>query len=184
MEDILQKVTAFAGQAHGDQRRKFVDEPYINHPVRVMEICRQYNSTIEVLTAALLHDVLEDTTASVEEIKTFLLIIMDEENTLHTIKLVEELTDIYTKKQYPNWNRRERKAKETERLNKTSSEAQTIKYADIIDNSSDIKNSKDNFAMVFLLDCRSLLKTITKGDNRVYEKAVKTVEQCIKELSK
>ena len=184
MEDLLQKITEFARRAHGDQRRKFVDEPYINHPVRVMETCRQYNSTTEVLAAALLHDVVEDTPVTAEEIKNFLLSLMDEEKTLRIIKLVEELTDIYTKDQYPGWNRRMRKAKETERLSNTSSQAQTIKYADIIDNSVDIKNSEDEFARIFLFECRALLKAMTKGDDRLYKKAVETVQQCIEEQGK
>ncbi len=184
MEDILQKVTEFARQAHGDQRRKFVDEPYINHPVRVMEICRQYNSSIEVLAAALLHDVVEDTAVTAGEIKNFLFPLLDEEKALHTVKLVEELTDIYTKENYPGWNRRKRKDKERERLCGTSSEAQTIKYADIIDNSGDIKNSKGDFAKIFLLECRTILKTIMKGDNRLYKRAIETVEQCIEEQGK
>lgn len=184
MEDILQKVTEFARQAHGDQRRKFVDEPYINHPIRVMEICRQYNSNIEVLAAALLHDVLEDTAVTAGEIKNFLLPLLDEEKTLHTVKLVEELTDIYIKESYPGWNRRKRKDMEAERLSNTSSATQTIKYADIIHNSIDIKNSKADFARIFLSGCSSLLKVIPNGDNRLYKKAVETVEQCIEEQRK
>jgi (p)ppGpp synthase/HD superfamily hydrolase len=184
MEEILQKVTEFARKAHGDQRRKFVDEPYINHPVRVMEICRQYNASIEVLSAALLHDVVEDTPVTADQIKEFLLPLLDEEKASHTIKLVDELTDIYTAKNYPAWNRGKRKDKERERLHDTSSEAQTIKYADIIDNSGDIKNSKGDFARIFLFECRTILKTIMKGDNRLYKRAVETVEQCIEEQSK
>jgi guanosine-3',5'-bis(diphosphate) 3'-pyrophosphohydrolase len=181
MEDILQKVTEFARKAHGDQRRKFVDEPYINHPVRVMEICRPCNSNIEVLVAALLHDVLEDTPVTREEIKDFLSGLMDEEKTIRTVKLVEELTDIYTKKEYPGWNRRKRLDEEAARLSKTSSESQTIKYADIIDNSMDIHGSNDEFAIKFLQECKSLLKVLTAGDDRLRQKAVDTVQRCIDE---
>jgi (p)ppGpp synthase/HD superfamily hydrolase len=183
MEEILQKVKEFARQAHGDQRRKFIDEPYINHPIRVMEICRQYDANIETLSAALLHDVLEDTVVTADQIKEFLLPLLNEETTAHTIKLIKELTDVYTKKSYPGLNRRERKDKERERLRNTSSHAQTIKYADIIDNSTDIKNLNNNFAKVFLLECRTILKTIMKGDQRLYKRAVETVEQGIEEQS-
>ncbi|HKO82078.1 MAG TPA: hypothetical protein VJU78_16840, partial [Chitinophagaceae bacterium] len=66
----------------------------------------------------------------------------------------------------------------------TSSQAQTIKYADIIDNSVDIKNSEDEFARIFLFECRALLKAMTKGDDRLYKKAVETVQQCIEEQGK
>ena len=184
MDELIQKVTGFASQAHGDQQRKFVDEPYINHLVRVMEICKQYSSDVAILSAALLHDVLEDTTVTREEIKNFLLPLLNEKKAIHTLNLVEELTDIYTKKQYPEWNRRKRKSKEVERLSKTSSEAQTIKYADIIDNSLDIKHAETDFARVFLFECRALLKAMTRGDSRMHERAVETVEHCIDELNK
>ena len=43
-------------------------------------------------------------------------------------------TDIYTKQNYPGWNRRKRKQKEAERLAVAHPDAQTVKYADIIDN--------------------------------------------------
>ncbi|HKZ66229.1 MAG TPA: HD domain-containing protein [Chitinophagaceae bacterium] len=184
MDNVLLQVTKFARQAHGNQQRKFVAEPYINHLVRVMETCKQYTSSIEILSAALLHDVLEDTTMPREEIKNFLRPLLGEEKAIDTLNLVEELTDIYTKKEYPQWNRRKRKAKETERLSKTSSGAQTIKYADIIDNSSDINNAETDFARVFLFECKALLKVIPKGDSRLYKKAVETVRSCIEELNK
>lgn len=184
MDELLQKVIGFARQAHGDQQRKFVDEPYINHLVRVMEICKQYSSDIAVLSAALLHDVLEDTTVTRVEIKKFLLPLLNEKKAIHTVNLVEELTDIYTKNQYPEWNRRKRKSKEAERLSKTGSEAQTVKYADIIDNSLHIKDAETDFARVFLSECRALLKAMTRGDSRLHEKAVETVEHCIEELNK
>lgn len=59
--DILKNIEEFARQAHGDQQRKFADEPYIMHPIRVMQLCGEYASDLPVLSAALLHDVLEDT---------------------------------------------------------------------------------------------------------------------------
>lgn len=183
MDGILQKVTEFARKAHGGQQRKFADEPYINHPVRVMEICRSYNPPIEVLVAALLHDVLEDTAVTREKIKEFLFPLLNEEKTIRTVMLVEELTDIYTKKDYPGWNRKKRKAKEAERLKKASPEAQTIKYADIIDNSMDIHNSKDDFAIQFLRECKLLLMAMTKGDELLRRRAVETVQRCIDEQS-
>ena len=114
----------------------------------------------------------------------FLLPLMNEKKAIRTLNLVEELTDTYTKNQYPEWNRRKRKSKEVERLSKTSSEAQTIKYADIIDNSLDIKDAETDFARVFLFECRALLKAMTRGDSRLHDRAVETVEHCIGELNK
>lgn len=184
MNEILEQVTAFARQAHGDQRRKFADEAYINHLVRVMETCKQYSSDISLLSAALLHDILEDTRTTKDEIRNFLLPQMGEEKTTRTVRLVEELTDIYTKKEYPQWNRRKRRTKETERLAKISAEGQTIKYADIIDNSLDIHKAETDFARVFLFECRAILKAMPNGNENLYQKATGTVESCIAALTR
>ena len=181
MNETLEKVKEFARMAHGDQRRKFADEPYIAHPIRVMETCSRHTSDNTVLAAALLHDVLEDTAVTKEELAHFLHSVFDEEKTMRTTELVEELTDIFTKKQYPQWNRRKRKSKEAERMTITSPNAQTIKYADIIDNSLDIKKAENDFARVFLFECRALLKTMNKGNKILYQAAVETVHHCIEE---
>lgn len=57
---------AIAAGAHAGQARKFAwDEPYIEHPIRVANIVgrsREYGHDHEVVAAALLHDVVEDTT--------------------------------------------------------------------------------------------------------------------------
>lgn len=54
----------FAAEMHGGQmRRGAVKEPYIVHPLRVAEIVSEAGFGDEVVAAALLHDVLEDTNA-------------------------------------------------------------------------------------------------------------------------
>jgi (p)ppGpp synthase/HD superfamily hydrolase len=182
MSQTIEQVKEFARQAHGDQQRKFAAEPYINHPIRVMETCTQYTDDITVLSAALLHDVLEDTDVDKERILEFLQPLLGSEKATTTVKLIEELTDIYTKKNYPQWNRKKRKAREAHRLEKTSAEAQTIKYADIIDNSIDIAGAGTDFAKIFLTECRNLLKTIPNGDHRLYQVAIEKVNDSIKKL--
>jgi (p)ppGpp synthase/HD superfamily hydrolase len=182
MNDILEKVRSFTDQAHGDQQRKYSKERYIVHPVRVMETCREYTEELPVLAAALLHDVLEDTPVSREEIRKFLDTTMGPEQSLKTLKLVEELTDIYTKKDYPMLNRRSRKAREVERLAHVSEEAQLIKYADIMDNATNIFIHDPDFAMVYLHEGRALLKRMNKGNPELYDRAVKTVDDCLELL--
>jgi guanosine-3',5'-bis(diphosphate) 3'-pyrophosphohydrolase len=182
MSDILQKVQDFARLAHGTQQRKFADEPYIHHPVRVMETCRAYTQHIPILAAALLHDVLEDTATTKEQIQEFLSGIMDNRSVAETLQLVTALTDIYTKQQYPQWNRRKRKTKEAERLAATSGDAQTIKYADIIDN-TDIAYADTDFAPRFLNECRALLQKMTKGNPQLHQKAIDTVNRCLEALN-
>jgi (p)ppGpp synthase/HD superfamily hydrolase len=182
MQDVIDKIKDFADQAHGEQKRKYTPERYIVHPVRVMEICREYTTDISVLAAALLHDVLEDTVTTRDEIKEFLSTVMDVEKAERTVQLVEELTDEFIKENYPQWNRRRRKQKEAERLSRVSAQAQTIKYADIIDNSVEIVYQDTDFAQVYLFEVRAILKTMSKGDKHLYQRAIETIDRCIEEL--
>ena len=171
MNQVLERVKEFADKAHGNQMRKYTPERYIVHPIRVMEICSQVTSSLPVLAAALLHDVLEDTPITKDEMCQELVQIMSKDEAHHTIELVVELTDVYIKSAYPQWNRKKRKQAETERIARNSPEAQTIKYADIIDNSREIGTHDDDFGKVFLKECKRLLHSIDKGHPDLYRKA-------------
>ena len=179
---ILNKVRDFADQAHGKQLRKYTPDRYIVHPVRVMELLKEHTLEIPVLAAALLHDVLEDTPVTKDDMRIFLGTLMNTSMVEQTIKLVIELTDIYTKEEYPQWNRRKRKSLELERIAKTSSLAQTIKYADILDNCKEIVAHDRHFANVFLFECKRLLDVIDKGDEELYKKAKEVVKNGIAKL--
>ena len=182
MKEILEKVTTFADQAHGEQKRKYTPERYIVHPVRVMKICANYTNELPVLASALLHDVLEDTKVGKKEMTEFLLRIMSKEEATRTTDLVVELSDVYTKAAYPRWNRRKRKRKEAERIQKTSGESQTVKYADIIDNCKEIVEHDPDFAGLFLLECKSLLRVMQNGNAELRSEAVTTVDDCLQRI--
>src|SRR3954469_11541029 len=59
----------FACEHHADQRRQS-GEDFITHPVGVAKICAGMRLDTETLCAALLHDTVEDTSASLEEVRT------------------------------------------------------------------------------------------------------------------
>ncbi|HEX7847136.1 MAG TPA: HD domain-containing protein [Chitinophagaceae bacterium] len=177
MDRILEQIKNFADQAHGDQQRKYSPERYIAHPVRVMQTCRKYSSKLPVLAAALLHDVVEDTEVGSRELEEYLSSVLSKEDVAHTMKLVIELTDVYTKEAYPRLNRKRRKAKESERLETTSGDAQTIKYADIMDNCRAIGKSDNDFALVFLKECSELLNKMTKGKKELWDEARTIVDE-------
>ena len=179
MDAVLEQIKEFADKAHGDQTRKYTPERYIVHPVRVMELCQQYTSSRPVLAAALLHDVLEDTDTSQQDMHRFLLSVMNGNEAAQTTQLVVELTDVFTKFRFPRWNRRKRKAKEAQRIEQTSADSQTVKYADIIDNCREIAVQDPEFAGLFLLECKLLLQKIPRGNAELYQQAMKTVEECL-----
>lgn len=182
--DILKQVEEFARQAHGDQQRKYEPGPYYIHLIRVKDLCSEYTKDPNLLSAALLHDVLEDTPVTREEVENFLNNLVGEKNATITTKLVVELTDVYIKKNFPQWNRRKRKAKEAERLGAASPEAQTIKYADIIDNSLSIQNAQDNFGRVYLFEAKAILAAMNKGNRELHARALETVSGLLEAMEK
>ena len=184
IQSILDQVRDFADRAHGAQMRKYTPERYIVHPVRVTEILMEYTNDVCILSAALLHDVLEDTPVKSEEIEFFLKDFMLASEVRKTINLVEELTDVYIKSDFPHLNRRKRKELEIARIAKTSPDSQTIKYADIIDNCTEIVKYDRGFAGKFLTECREILRKAPEGDRRLYERAVATLDVAIKQSDK
>lgn len=182
MEKILEQVKQFATLAHEGQLRKFAPEPFVVHPIRVMQTCAHYCSDYTVLSAALLHDVLEDTDVTRHDMYDFLRTVMEPHPAQRTVKLVEQLTDVYIKDNYPHWNRRKRKKEEIKRLSMTTADAQTIKYADVIDNCTAIIEHDVDFADRFLNECRDLLKKINRGNSVLYLRAIETVNVAIREL--
>jgi guanosine-3',5'-bis(diphosphate) 3'-pyrophosphohydrolase len=66
--DRVEAALVFASRHHGDQRR-LSGEDFITHPVGVAKICAGMRLDTETLCAALLHDTVEDTSASLEEVR-------------------------------------------------------------------------------------------------------------------
>ena len=156
-----QKILEFATQAHGDQKRKYVNDPYITHPIAVAEIVKDQGGDMNMQAAALLHDVLEDTAVTHAQLRAFLYQTCYQADADDILQLVVNLTDVYTKDNFPELNRRERKALEASRLYFTDKRTKAIKIADIIHNSDSIMEYDPSFARVFLQEKEYLLSKIS-----------------------
>jgi GTP pyrophosphokinase len=66
--ELLVKTVAFVVDAHEGQIRKS-GEPYVIHPIEIAKILASLKLDTKVITAGLLHDVVEDTSHSMHEIK-------------------------------------------------------------------------------------------------------------------
>ena len=66
--DLLQKAVDYARNKHKDQKRKD-GSPYIIHPLAVAEVVAEMGLDVDAVLGALLHDCIEDTDASHEEIE-------------------------------------------------------------------------------------------------------------------
>ena len=64
----IEEAFYLASTQHKDQRRRS-GEPYIQHPIEVAYICAQLQSGPATIAAALLHDVVEDTDTTIDEIR-------------------------------------------------------------------------------------------------------------------
>ena len=161
----LKKVLQFATDAHQGQKRKYSDEDYISHPIEVAKMVHYRSSgSVTMTAAALLHDVLEDTKVTHSELRMFLHTVFSVEVAEKVLSLVVELTDVYTHKDFPNYNRKERKRLEALRLFYVSDQAKEIKLADIEHNSESIEKHDPKFAKVFLEEKRQLLEYLCSGE--------------------
>lgn len=66
--NIVEKAIILAAQAHVGQTRKSSDIPYITHPFAVGMLLQQTKCTDEVIAAGILHDTLEDTSITYEDL--------------------------------------------------------------------------------------------------------------------
>lgn len=175
MSDIISFTYGFAAHAHKDQKRKYTNTPYINHCLNVKNKLQSLGFSEYILVAAILHDTVEDTNTTPRDI---------EEN-FGTIvaRLVEYLTDVYTKEAYPDLNRKERKLLETERLSKISSDAKSIKLADLIDNSYSIVDYDPGFARTYLAEREELLDVLEGGDIRLLKEAYEVLDKGKRKIS-
>lgn len=150
MTNIVVKAALFATEAHKGQLRKYDKIPYIAHPAAVAVLVSHMTSDAEMIAAAYLHDVVEDTDITHEEIF--------KEFGLRVAELVYDLTDHFTKERYPHLNRKKRKNLEAKRIGKISKDAQLIKLCDLADNTKSIIKDDPGFASLYLREKAELLE--------------------------
>lgn len=143
----------FATAAHKGQERKYSDEPYIVHPISVAKKVTNFslskNDMQLAIIVALLHDVVEDTDKTHEDILN---------NFGYSVSTgVWFLTDIYGP--HPELNRELRKQGEASRLVHAPDFVKLVKWCDIVDNSISIEKSDPEFYEVFNREKEHLIQT-------------------------
>ncbi len=127
---LLLGALTFSARKHKDQRRKDAEgSPYVNHPIALADIlCNEADiDDLEVICAALLHDTVEDTDTTLDELEAvFGRAIRD---------IVAEVTD---DKALP---KEERKRLQIEHASSLSDQAKKVKLADKIANLRDVAAS-------------------------------------------
>lgn len=157
--------------AAGVHVRKYSGEPYIVHPISVAAIVSSVKHTEEMVASALLHDVVEDTTVTLEEIEVWF--------GERVCELVYWLTDVSRPE---DGNRKARKDKDRDHIAMAPAEAQTIKLADVIHNTYDIVENDPGFARTYLKEMVKLLKVLVHGDLTLYAQACEAVYSGLKKV--
>lgn len=129
MTHTILRTALFAARKHSTQRRKDPEaSPYINHPLEVVEILASHGvEDVAVLQAALLHDTVEDTETTPEELA--------EAFGAEVAALVMEVTD---DKSLPKATRKELQIRHAPGL---STSAKLVKIADRISNVRDVSEN-------------------------------------------
>lgn len=132
MNDLskLLEAASFAAKRHTGQKRKGSDgEPYINHPLEVANLLANVGnvSDFDILIAAVLHDTVEDTGVTKEELEA-----------RFGQKVADYVSEVTDDKSLPN---DERKRLQIEHAPHLSHGAKQIKLADKISNIADVTNN-------------------------------------------
>lgn len=157
VSDLIKQALEFGLKAHGDQERQWTKEPYFNHCIEVARFVEEVGGDDAMIAAALLHDVVEDTPVTIEDIRT----LFGED----VAALVDDLTDV---SKHEDGIRAVRKAIDRQHSSKASPRAQTIKLADLKSNTTDIVLRNPGFAKVYMPEKRALLEIMRRGDARLY----------------
>lgn len=173
LDSLEEQARRFATEAHAGagQRRKYTDEPYIVHPAAVVELVRSVSHDEALLAAAWLHDTVEDTSTTQSDIEAHF--------GARVASLVEMLTDSApaTAK-----NRAARKLAHFRHTASASPEAQTIKLADIIDNTRAIVRFDPDFARVYLVEKQIQIALLKQGDAQLWQQASTIIESGLARL--
>ena len=156
----------YATEAHGDQKRKYTGEPYIVHPIAVAQLVASVTDDCNMISAAFLHDVIEDTDKTFDDIR-------DAGFGYEVAEYVLGMTDVSV---LSDGNRVTRKKMDREHLQAQCHQVQTIKLADLIDNSKSIIMHGGKFAPIYMAEKKLLLEVLTKGDASLRETALGIVK--------
>lgn len=158
---------AYLAHASVDHYRKTTNAPYVFHLEEVALIVREVQGcTPQMIAAALLHDVLEDTPVTKSQLK--------EKFGWEISYLVEGMSDVST---LADGDRPTRKAIDRNHYAAGDWRIHTIKCADTISNTRDIVLNDPGFARVYLPEIRELLKLLTKADPCLRAKAIEMANQ-------
>lgn len=143
--DLVDKAIVFATQAHHGTERRGKGFPYIIHPLEAMSIVASITNDPDLLAAAVLHDTIEDTDVTYDDIKR--------EFSEHIAHLVAKETDVRTAPDGSKLTWQERKQRDMDNLRDSSREVKIVALGDKLSNmraiARDYRTIGDNLWQIF-----------------------------------
>lgn len=171
---MVNEAMEFARNAHKGQKRNAAWEDhgadYFVHPERVAKVAQELGLPPQVVMAAYLHDVAEDTPVTIEEIEA--------KFGQEVSSMVSGLTN--PSKKFPNLPRAERKKMDREHVLTVHENVKIIKALDRIDNLNDFDMAPKDFKILYSNESLLLADALLQGDPS--PRLVKLVTQ-LKELA-
>ena len=152
MDMITDKARCYATAAHAavGQRRKYTNEPYIVHPMAVADMVRAAGGTTDMVAAAYLHDVIEDTQVTFEDLKE-----------AFGESIAAKVGALTNKAKPEDGNRIQRFVINCRALIKhLDEETMVIKVCDLIHNTSSIIEHDHGFASIYLAEKEFMMDEI------------------------
>ncbi|MBS0894005.1 HD domain-containing protein [Tatumella sp. JGM130] len=172
---LEEKAKCFARHMHyqSGQRRKYSNAPYIVHPQAVAELVRTTGADETLLAAAWLHDTLEDTPATFAQLQRLF---------GHRIAVIVHM--LTNPDMAESGTRQQRITCCLQHTVRASAEAQTIKLADIIDNTKDIVDNDPVFAAIYLVEKQIQIGLLCEGNPQLRAQAELQIKFNINRLSR
>lgn len=159
------KAMLLSTKAHHGQFRHGNKEPYIMHPMRVSKIVYELTGDMRLATAAMCHDVLEDTTTTFADLATEL-----DSGIANLVLSVTKRIDL---------PKADKEREFLDRYLMASHDTVVLKLADRLDNVSDLKSQSDNFRERYKTSTIELLAATTWTDKPVVKKLVSMIKSFI-----
>lgn len=153
----------FTEKAHKNQKRKYTDEPYVNHCLNVANNVSGVTDDIEMIYSALLHDTIEDSGTTAKDLEYIF--------NKNISNIVWGLTN-----RESQGTRKQRKYNDLCWLMLGNYQVHTIKCADIIDNLSDLEKYDPKFAKIYFKEKKEQLSILTNADKTLYKRAKQIID--------
>lgn len=128
----IKKAIDFASKVHKDQKRIVLGYPYISHPLSVLFLVSHFSDDEDTLSTAILHDTVEDTDVTLNNIEVAF------------GKIVRNMVDVLTEDS-SLLEIKDKKQKQLDKLKNANRNVILVKSADIIHNFCDIILVLENY---------------------------------------